>query len=99
MELFDIADELDNKRLYRFAEQLHGSGLPMSNNIAEGSGSIFKKEFAQHLNIAKRSTFENANMIIIYQNRNLISQEVKNHLLTELDELCRMITAFMKSIK
>jgi hypothetical protein len=31
-ELFDIADELEQKRLYRFAEQLRGSGMSMSNN-------------------------------------------------------------------
>ena len=38
-ELFDIADGLEQKRLFRFAEQLRGSGMSMSNNIAEGSGS------------------------------------------------------------
>ncbi len=38
-KLFDIADELDKKRLYRFAEQLRAAGMSMSNNIAEGSGS------------------------------------------------------------
>ncbi len=42
-ELFDIADDLEKKKLYRFAEQLRGSGMSMSNNIAEGSGSISKK--------------------------------------------------------
>jgi hypothetical protein len=31
-ELFDIADELENKRLYRFADQLRGAGMSMSNN-------------------------------------------------------------------
>ena len=31
-ELFDIADGLDQKRLYRFAEQLRGAGMSMSNN-------------------------------------------------------------------
>ena len=35
MELFDIADDLEKKRLYRFADQLRGAGLSMSNNIAE----------------------------------------------------------------
>ena len=40
-ELFDIADELEKKHFYRFAEQLRGSGMSMSNNIAEGSGVIF----------------------------------------------------------
>ena len=31
-ELFDIADELEKKKLYRFAEQLRGAGMSMSNN-------------------------------------------------------------------
>ena len=31
-ELFDIADELEKKRLYRFADQLRGAGMSMSNN-------------------------------------------------------------------
>ncbi len=31
--LFDIADRLDARRLYRFAEQLRGSGLSMSNPV------------------------------------------------------------------
>ena len=44
-KLFDIADELDKKRLFRFAEQLRAAGMSMSNNIAEGSGSVSKKEF------------------------------------------------------
>jgi len=46
MELFDIADDLEKRKLYRFAEQLRGAGLSMSNNIAEGSGSYSKKERA-----------------------------------------------------
>jgi four helix bundle protein len=99
IQLFDIADDFEKKRLYRFAEQLRGSGLSMSNNIAEGSGSHSKNEFRQFLNIARRSTFENANMIIIFHMENLISEKSKNDLLAELDELCRMITGFIKSLK
>jgi len=30
--LFDLADRLESMKLYRFAEQLRGSGLSMSNN-------------------------------------------------------------------
>ena len=41
-KLFDIADGLEEKRLYRFAEQLRGAAMSMSNNIAEGSGSSSK---------------------------------------------------------
>ena len=98
-ELFDIADELEQRRLYRFAEQLRGAGMSMSNNIAEGSGSSSKKEFKQFLNIARRSTFENANIIIILHLRALISETQLDTLLTRLDALCRQITSFQKSLR
>jgi four helix bundle protein len=42
-QLFDIADMLEQKKLYKFAEQLRGAAMSMSNNIAEGSGSSSKK--------------------------------------------------------
>ena len=98
-ELFDIADDLDKKKLYRFAEQLRCAGMSMSNNIAEGSGSSSNKEFAQYLNIAKRSTFENANILILIQKRKLITNEVLNNLLDRLDHLCRKIMNFKKTLK
>lgn len=98
-KLFDIADELERKKLFRFAEQLRGSGMSMSNNIAEGSGSTSKKEFSQFLNIARRSTFENANILILLKNRNLITIDEQELLLNRLDHLCRKITNFQKSLK
>jgi four helix bundle protein len=98
-KLFDIADELEKKRLYRFAEQLRGAGMSMSNNISEGSGSYSKKEFIQFLNIARRSTFENANILILLQMRDLISEESLQKLLDDLDRLCRQITNFQKTLK
>ena len=98
-ELFDLAEMLDGKKLYKFAEQLRSAGLSMSNNIAEGSGSSSKKEFIHFLNIARRSTFENANIIIVLHYRKLISDEKLDRLLDELDHLCRQITNFQKSLR
>ena len=48
-----IADRLDKRRLYRYAEQLRAGGLSISNNIAEGSGRTHNQEFIQFLNIAR----------------------------------------------
>ena len=98
-ELLDIADELEKKKLYRFAEQLRASGMSMSNNIAEGSGSYSKKDFRNFLNIARRSTFENANILIILNRRNLIDNIRLEKNLDDLDKLCRQITNFRKSLK
>lgn len=96
--IFDIADELENKKLFRFAEQLRGAALSISNNIAEGSGSTSRREFAQFLNIARRSTFENANMIIIFTRRGLILEKCKDDILSRLDLLCRKILSFQRTL-
>jgi len=34
--LYDIADSLEERKLFRFAEQLGGAGISMPHNIAEG---------------------------------------------------------------
>jgi four helix bundle protein len=99
MKLFDIADKLEIKHLYRFAEQLRGSGLGMTNNISEGSGSNSKKDFINFLNFARRSVFENANITIILFKRNLITEKQQNELLNELELLSKKIISFQRSLK
>lgn len=96
--LFDIADKLEKNKLYRFSEQLRGAAMSISNNIAEGSGSISKKEFSHFLNIARHSAFENANILLILNKRNLISLEILESLLDRLDVLCRKLMSFRKAI-
>jgi four helix bundle protein len=98
-ELFDIADDLEKKKLYRFAEQLRGSGLSVSNNIAEGSGSSSNKDFINFLNFARRSAFENANILIILERRRLINAAQLDKKLADLSILSRQITNFQKSLK
>jgi len=98
-KLFNIAEDLDKKRLYRFAEQLRGAAMSAPNNIAEGSGSSSKKEFIQFLNVARRSTYENANILILIEKRGLVPTEYLAQLLDKLDHLCRQITNFQASLK
>ena len=97
-ELFDVAEDLEKKRLYRFADQLRGAAMSMSNNIAEGSGSSSKKDFKQFLNIARRSTFENANILILLKRRDLLTENSLEKLLDGLDHLSRQITNFQSTL-
>ena len=96
--LCDIADQLQEQHKYRFAEQLRDAALSVSNNIAEGSGSNSKREFARFINIAKRSAFENANMVIFFAQRELIAQDERDILLDKLYSEARMLEAFRKSL-
>lgn len=95
-KLLDIADRLSVDKKYRFAEQLNGAALSISNNIAEGSGSVSNKEFAHYLNIAHRSTSENANILVVLERRKYISDTELNDYLEELDKLARKLTNFRK---
>jgi four helix bundle protein len=97
-ELFDIADKVNNERLYRFSEQLRGAALSISNNIAEGSGSFSDKDFANFLAIARKSVFECANMLIIFERRKLIDNKTRTILFDRLLVLSSQITNFRKSL-
>jgi four helix bundle protein len=97
-QLFQLADRLERQRLFRFAEQLRGATLSITNNIAEGSGSVSKIDFANFLNTARRSTFEVANILFLLSSNGYIDQTDLREMIGELEQESRMIRAFMRTL-
>src|SRR6266513_3341196 len=93
-----IAERLDKRRLYRYAEQLRAAGLSISNNIEEESGSVHKQEFIQFLNITRRSLFEDASMLLVFERLGLLERAEVDELLWDCDEESRKITNFSRSL-
>lgn len=98
MKLFDIADRLEDQKLFKFAEQLRAAGLSLTNNISEGSGSFTNIDFVNFLKFSRRSVFECANMIYVFKLRNLISEEEKTVLWKDLEILSRSTVNFKKTL-
>lgn len=98
VKLHRLADELDQRRLYRYAEQLRAAGLSLTNNIAEGSGSTHSREFQQYLNIARRSLFEDSSMLMVFEGLGLITEAEVDGLLSDCDMLSRKITNFSRTL-
>ena len=98
VKLHKLADELDRRRLYRYAEQLRSAGLSLTNNIAEGSGSVHSKEFVQFLNIARRSVFEDSSMLMVFESLGLFTAGEVDGILSDCDLLSRKITKFSRSL-
>lgn len=94
--LFEYATALEDRKRFRWAEQLRAAVLSITNNIAEGSGSYSNAEFAQFLNYARRSIFETANILLQLEPDTPLP--TLPALLTELDEISRMIHSFRKSL-
>lgn len=97
-KLSDLADAMSDAKSFRVAEQLRAASLSISNNIAEGSGSFSSKDFANFLNIARRSVFEKANISLVAHRRKFIDKSNLDEILEELELLSKKITNFRKSI-
>ena len=97
--LFDIAELADSRKYYKFAEQLRAATMSITNNIAEGAGSFSDKEFANFLNVSRRSVYECANILHLFERRKIIAAETLNHLLSNLVILSKMITNFRKTLQ
>lgn len=75
------------------------AGLSITNNIAEGSGSASAVDFANFLNIARRSIYEVANILMLLVRQGHFQAVDTLALLRELEEQSRMILAFRRTLK
>ena len=98
VKLHTLDGRLDERKFYRYAERLRGAGLSLTNNIAEGSGSVHQAEFRQFLNIARRSLFEDASMLLVFEKLSLIPAHEVYRSLALCDELSRKITNFSRTL-
>jgi four helix bundle protein len=97
--LFQLADQLEQRHLFRFAEQLRGATLSITNNIAEGSGSVSEIDFANFLNTARRSTFEVANVLFLLGNNGYFEGADLSGTISKLEQESRMLLAFIRKLK
>ena len=99
LPLFDLAETLDRRKYFRFAEQLRAATLSITNNIAEGSGSDSDDDFSNFLKFARRSVFEVANMLMLFERKGYLQESEIAPLLSELQEQSKMILAFRRTLK
>ncbi len=87
-ELFKIANELEAKKLWRFADQTRGVGMSIPNNISESTGTNLIGEQTQFLRYSKRECYEAATILVILNNEGLITLERKDELYHRLYVQC-----------
>ena len=67
--------------------------------VVKGSGTASDADFANFLNISRRSVFEVANILMILSKNDYLLAETIQILLAELGEQSRMLLAFRRSPK
>jgi len=96
--LFNIADDLEEKKLWRFTDQLRGVVMSIPNNIAESTGTSMIGEQRISLRVAKKECFEAANILVILEIKLLNTKDLKERTYERLSLLCRRIQSYSDSL-
>lgn len=94
-----LIDEAKLRRDFRFAEQLRGASLSITNNIAEGFERKSVKEFLHHLSIAKGSAGEVRSMLHVARREKQLPDDEIDALIIMVRDVSRQLGQFMKYLQ
>lgn len=94
-EIYPLLQILDDRRSYKFKDQLDASAGSVMDNIAEGFERDGNKEFVQFLAISKGSLGEVRSQLYRAFDRDVVNEEKLKELQNKCLELASKIARFM----
>jgi four helix bundle protein len=85
-------------RFWGFRDQIFNASVSISNNIAEGFDRSSDADFVRFLYIALGSASEVRSMLYLSAKLNFINEAQRNQLLSQVDEVSKIIRGLIKSI-
>ncbi len=98
VEVYKVTSHFPAEEKFGLTSQSRRAAVSISSNIAEGAGRSSSKEFNYFLGIANGSSFELQTQLVISNKLELISYEVLESLLLQIDELQKMNYGFQKML-
>ena len=89
--VYQLTRNFPREELFGMTAQLRRSGMSISNNIAEGHGRATRGEFLNALSVARGSTNEVENCLLMSERLNYGSIDTIDPLLTQIGEIQRML--------
>ena len=83
----------------RLISQMEGAVVSVSQNIAEGKGRQYKKEFIQFLSISQASLYETITLNEVFRRRKLFSEEDSLEVRTRGEQIDRKLNGLMNSLR
>ena len=97
--VIDLLESFPPNKHFRIIGQMEAAVSSISQNIAEGKGRQYNKEFIQFLYIAIGSLFEVLTLTKIFKRRKLFKEKDANEIRKKAIIIYRKTTALIKSVK
>lgn len=97
-EIYLITEKFPQEEKFGLTSQIRRAVISISSNIAEGSGKSSDREFNRYLEIAYSSAFELESQIILSEDLSFISNRVSTEILSQVQQIQKMIYSFSKTI-
>lgn len=98
-EVYIICIDLPKDEKFGLIAQIKRSAVSIPSNIAEGAGRNNDREFYHFLGIANASSFELQTQLILTRELGLLNAEKVNGLISNLNEIQKMIYSFKSNLK
>ncbi|MGL6038295.1 MAG: four helix bundle protein [Soonwooa sp.] len=98
-KIYLLCSDLPKDEKFGLISQIKRAMISIPSNIAEGAGRNNNKEFNYFLGIANASSFELQTQLILTKELALLDEEKVNNLISELNEIQRMIYTFKNNLQ
>lgn len=89
----------EEKREFVLSKQILRSGTSIGANIEEGGHAQSKTDFVHKLSIAQKESAETNYWLRLLRDSNYLTDKQANSLLTDCEEIQKMLTASIKTAK
>ena len=97
--VLELLEKLPQNRHIRLINQMEAAVTSPAQNIAEGKGRQYKKEFIQFLYIARGSIFEVVTLSEVFRRRKLFLEEETTEIRKRCEQIDRKLNGLINSLR
>jgi four helix bundle protein len=99
VQVYHLTRRLPREEMHGLTSQMRRAAVSIPTNIAEGWGRGSRKEYIQFLRIARGSLLELETLLAISRSLRYLSQEDMQATLALVEEISRMLSGLIASLK
>src|SRR5512139_1404289 len=97
--VLDQLEKLPQNKHIRLIGQIESAAVSVPQNIAEGKGRQYKKEFIHYLHIAQGSVYEVVTLNEVFRRRRLFSEEEAMEIRSRCEQIDRKLNGLVNSLR